>query len=173
MSDPSTLADRLGALEARVAKLEAPDAPAQPPAADATILDRLRSEAPESAGVAFAGSLALPGGRRVEWQMGHPAAGLLDADWSDIAPALAALGHPVRLRLLNAVLAGTHETAALAEVLADGTTGQLHHHLRELTATGWLRAERRGRYEIPADRVVPLLVAIAAAGGPETGQARK
>ena len=170
MEDPSTLADRLAALEARVAKLETPDASALRPAADATVLDRLRAEAPEGGGVAFAGSLALRGGRQVEWQMGHPAAGLLDADWSDIAPALAALGHPVRLRLLNAVLAGTHETAALAETLGDGTTGQLHHHLRELTATGWLRAERRGRYEVPADRVVPLLVAVAAAGGPQTGQ---
>lgn len=173
MEDPSTLADWLAALEARVAQLETPDASAPRPAADATVLDRLRAEAPEGGGVAFAGSLARPGGRRVEWQMGHPAAGLLDADWSDIAPALAALGHPVRLRLLNAVLTGTHETAALAETLGDGTTGQLHHHLRELTATGWLRAERRGRYEVPADRVVPLLVAIAAAGGPETGQMRQ
>ena len=82
-----------------------------------------------------------------------PRPGLLTSDWHDIAPVLAALGHPVRLRLLNAVLAGTHETAALAETLGDGTTGQLHHHLRELTATGWLRAERRGRYDVPADRV--------------------
>lgn len=170
MKNPSTLADRLAALEARVAKLEAPDASAQRLGADANVLDRLRAEAPEGGGVAFAGSLALPGGRRVEWQMGHPAAGLLDTDWSDIAPALSALGHPVRLRLLNAVLAGTQETAALAETLGDGTTGQLHHHLRELTATGWLRAERRGHYDVPADRVVPLLVAIAAAGGPQTGQ---
>lgn len=167
---PSNLADRVAALEARVERLEVPDAPAGRPAADATVLDRLRAEAPEGGGVAFAGSLALPGERRVEWQMGHPATGLLVSDWSDIAPALAALGHPVRLRLLNAVLAGTQETAALAETLGDGTTGQLHHHLRELTAAGWLRAERRGRYDIPADRVVPLLVAIAAAGGPETGR---
>ncbi|ROU04096.1 ArsR/SmtB family transcription factor [Histidinibacterium lentulum] len=173
MDDPSGLADRIAALEARVAKLETPDALSPRLAADATVLDWLRTEAPEGGGVAFAGTLALPGGRRVEWQMGHPASGLLEADWRDIAPALAALGHPVRLLLLNAVLAGTQETAALAEILGDGTTGQLHHHLRELTAAGWLRAERRGRYDIPADRVVPLLVAIAAAGGPQTGQVRQ
>lgn len=170
MKDQSDLANRLAALEARVERLEAPASPAHRMGDDATVLDRVRAEAPAGGGVAFAGSLALPGNRRVEWEMGHPATGLLAADWSDIAPALAALGHPVRLRLLNAVLAGTHETAALAETLGDGTTGQLHHHLRELTATGWLRAERRGRYEVPADRVVPLLVAIAAAGGPQTGQ---
>ena len=170
MDDQSELADRLAALEARVARLEVPRSDTTRSTADATVLDRLRAEAPEGGGVAFAGSLALPGGRRVEWQMGHPATGLLTSDWHDIAPVLAALGHPVRLRLLNAVLAGTHETAALAETLGDGSTGQLHHHLRELTATGWLRAERRGRYDVPADRVVPLLVAVAAASGPQTGQ---
>lgn len=165
METSTDLVERLAALEARVGRLEAPR-----PVTGETVLDRLRTEAPEGSGVAFAGSLALPGGRRVEWQMGHPASGLLDADWSDIAPALAALGHPVRLRLLNAVLAGTRETAALVRTLGDGTTGQLHHHLRELTATGWLRAERRGCYDVPADRVVPLLVAIAGAGGPQTGR---
>jgi DNA-binding transcriptional ArsR family regulator len=171
MIEDQDLAHRLQALEARVDTLEASSSaprPGGPP-----VLDLLRAEAPEGGGVAFAGSLALPGHRRVEWQMGHPAAGLMDADWSDTAPALAALGHPVRLRLLNAVLSGTQDTAALAGTLGDGTTGQLHHHLRELTATGWLRAERRGRYEVPADRVVPLLVAVAAAGGPETGQDRR
>lgn len=170
MDDPSDLAERLSALEARVEQLEVPRSDATRPGVKATVLDRLRAEAPDGGGVAFAGSLELPGDRRVEWQMGHPATGLLASDWSDIAPALAALGHPVRLHLLQAVLTGTRETAALAETLGDGTTGQLHHHLRELTATGWLRAERRGRYDIPADRVVPLLVAIAAAGGPDTGQ---
>jgi len=170
MDDQSELADRLAALEARVARLEVPRSDTTRSTADATVLDRLRAESPEGGGVAFAGSLELPGGRRVEWQMGHPAAGVLGADWGEIAPALAALGHPVRLGLLQAVLSGTRATAALADTLGDGTTGQLHHHLRELTATGWLRAERRGRYDIPADRVVPLLVAIAAAGGPDTGQ---
>lgn len=172
MTELPELAQRLDAIEARLIRLETP-AGAMGRSDGAAALDRLRAEAPEGGGVAFAGSLALSGGRRVEWQMGHPATGLLGADWSDIAPALAALGHPVRLRLLNAVLAGTHETAALAATLGDGTPGQLHHHLRELTATGWLRAERRGRYDIPADRIVPLLVAIAAAGGPRTGQERE
>jgi len=170
MGDHPDLAERLAALEARVQRLEGARSGAIRPGPDATVLDRLRAESPEGGGVAFAGSLELPGGRRVEWQMGHPAAGVLGADWGEIAPALAALGHPVRLGLLQAVLSGTRATAALADTLGDGTTGQLHHHLRELTATGWLRAERRGRYDIPADRVVPLLVAIAAAGGPDTGQ---
>ena len=170
MGELADLTERLAALEARVERLEAPSPEARPAAPDATVLDRLRAEAPDGGGVAFAGSLDLPGGRRIEWQMGHPAGGMLGADWGEIAPALAALGHPVRLGLLQAVLSGTRETAALAATLGSGTTGQLHHHLRELTATGWLRAERRDRYDVPADRVVPLLVAIAAAGGPDAGR---
>jgi hypothetical protein len=79
-------------------------------------------------------------------------------------------GDPVRLVLLRAVLSGTRKTAALAATLGDGTAAHLHYRLRELTATGRPRAERPGRYDVPADRVVPLLVAIAAAGKPDTGQ---
>ena len=160
MPDSPNLTDRVAALEAAVARLQSMANP----------LETLRADAPAGGGIRFGGSVDLPGPACVDWSMGHPARGLLAADWSDIAPALAALGHPVRLHLLQAVLNGTRGTAALAGTLGEGTTGQLHHHLRELTATGWLRSERRGRYTVPADRVVPLLVAVAAAGGPQTGQ---
>ena len=77
MRKHSALAERLAALEARIDVLEAAHASARGPSADAAMLDSLRSEAPEGGGVAFAGSVELPGGRRIEWQMGHPAAGLL------------------------------------------------------------------------------------------------
>ena len=42
-------------------------------------------------------------------------------------------------------------------------THQLHHHLRQLVAAGWLASTRRGHYEVPAARVVPLLVTVLAA----------
>ena len=44
-----------------------------------------------------------------------------------------------------------------------GTTGQLHHHLRQLKAAGWLHQTGRGTYEVPARRVVPLLTMIQGA----------
>ncbi|WP_372425772.1 ArsR/SmtB family transcription factor [Salinarimonas chemoclinalis] len=161
MPDDEGLAARVAALEAAFTRLRGgSDGP----------LAALREESPEGGAVRFEGSVDLPGSSRVDWRMSHPARGLLAADWSDVAPALAALGHPVRLHLLRAVLDGTCETATLSRTLGEGTTGQLHHHLRELTATGWLRSERRGRYAVPPDRVVPLLVAVAAAGGPATGR---
>ena len=77
------------------------------------------------------------------------------------AARLAALGHPVRLRLLLAVLRGATGTAELAEVPGIGTSGRIYHHIRTLTAAGWLRASGRGQVQVPADRVVPLLVALA------------
>ncbi len=46
------------------------------------------------------------------------------------------------------------------------TTGQIYHHLRLLTAAGWLHTTGRGRYEVPGTRVVPLLVVLTAAARP-------
>lgn len=104
------------------------------------------------------GSLNLPTGEPVEWQLGAATADLLETDWSDTAAALGALGHPVRLELLRAVLAGVRSTAELAETT--GSTGQLHHHLKQLVSTGWLAQRGRGAYEVPPARVVPLLVIV-------------
>ena len=39
----------------------------------------------------------------------------------------------------------------------------IYHHLRTLTAAGWLQSTGRGRYEVPVVRIVPLLVLILAA----------
>jgi hypothetical protein len=69
----------------------------------------------------------------------------------------------VRLRLLRRVLGGARSTAELADDKELGTTGQLYHHLRQLAATGWLRSTGRGRYAVPGERVVPLLVILTAA----------
>lgn len=187
------LADRLRRLESRVAALEAvaPSATGSP-AAEGTrgavgtagtaaapadtdpqsgldpdtfwALHGLRSRLGRPGGVLFTGSVSLSGNRNYEWQQGFGLDAVLDADWSEVSDALAALAHPVRLALLRAVLQGVGTAADLAEVEGLGTTGQLYHHLRQLVAAGWLRSPGRGRYEVPAGRVVPLLVLVAAAG---------
>lgn len=130
-------------------------------------LDGLRARRPAhpvtvDGSVMLLGSVTLPDGTPVEWQQEAGTSGLLEVDWADRAAAFAALGHPVRVELLRHVLAGTHTTAALAEVESLGTTGQLHHHLRQLLTAGWLRQAGRGTYEVPAARVVPLLVCLTA-----------
>lgn len=114
--------------------------------------------------VMLVGSLTLPDGAPVAWQQSAGTAGLWETDWSDQAAAFSALGHPVRLELLRHILSGTHATAELAEIASLGTTGQLHHHLRQLVAAGWVKQTGRGNYEVPAARVVPLLVCLVGAG---------
>jgi len=114
--------------------------------------------------VLFTGSVSLSGDRAYVWQQGVNANQLLDADWDLAADVLGALGHPIRLKLIQAILNGASTTAEIGTLQGLGTTGQLYHHLRQLVAAGWLNSTGRGRYEVPADRVIPLLVAIAAAG---------
>ncbi|MFG2554550.1 ArsR/SmtB family transcription factor [Streptomyces sp. NPDC048581] len=114
-------------------------------------------------GVLFTGAVRLPTGERYEWQHGALTEGLLDDDWTESAESFAALGHPVRLRLLREVVGGRRTAAELAELDEVGTTGQIYHHLRQLTGAGWLHTTGRGRYEVPPGRVVPLLVALSTA----------
>jgi hypothetical protein len=120
-----------------------------------------RTDDPAGA-VLLTGSVELQPGAQYLWQEGATTSSLLTSDWSELVPALDALAHPVRLQLLQLVLNGTDRTADLGEADGLGTSGQLHHHLRQLVAAGWLRSAGRGRYEIPGPRVVPLLVVLTA-----------
>lgn len=77
-------------------------------------------------------------------------------DWSDVAPALAALGSPIRLTLLREIVRGHTTVNALSQVEGLGTSGQIYHHLRHLTAEGWLHTPTRGTFAIPPDRATAL-----------------
>ena len=173
--DPAELAERLAGLEDRVRRLERGPVRPPAPAASATgepvglrdrfwALEGLKERLPAGDGaVVFTGVVPTPGGW-YEWQWGASSGELLEADWSQRSAGLAALGHPVRLGLLRQVLSGAGTVAELQERAALGTSGQLYHHLRQLVNAGWLRSAARGRYAVPPDRVVPLLVVLAAAG---------
>jgi len=78
---------------------------------------------------------------------------------------LAALAHPLRLEILRRLLLGARTLGELQEIEGTGTSGQVHHHLRELRGAGLVVSQRRNDYAIPAERVVPLLVIVAAALG--------
>ena len=163
----SGLERRLAALEAAVAQLQGSPNDAAPAMAlmpeDAErfwLLQELRRRHPAGA-IAFAGTASVGKGE-VAWQWGVESDRLLEQDWEGAAPALDALSHPVRLRLLQRVLNGVTTTAELSEDAALGTTGQLHHHLRALVAAGWLQSIGRGQWAVTPQRVVPLLVVIAA-----------
>jgi DNA-binding transcriptional ArsR family regulator len=124
------------------------------------LLQELRNRYPAAA-VIFGGAADTAHGP-VAWQWGVSTQRLKEQDWEPAAGVLDALSHPIRLRLLQQVLNGTATTAELAEDETLGTTGQLHHHLRALVAAGWLTSTGRGRWSIPAPRVIPLLVVVAA-----------
>ncbi|OON75614.1 ArsR/SmtB family transcription factor [Streptomyces tsukubensis] len=171
------LEKRVVALERRLAVLEGANGPLPgevaghrehpEPVRDFWALDSLKElyaqAGVEGGGVLCTGAVRLADEERYEWQYGLSTEAVLDTDWSETAEVFAALGHPVRLRLLREILGGRHTAAALAEIDELGTTGQIYHHLRQLSAAGWLHTPGRGRYEVPAPRVVPLLVVLTAA----------
>lgn len=135
-----------------------------------------RTASLEPGAVLFTGSVTVAAGP-VQWQYaraaddllsigeataaGDPAAESPDT-LSTTAARLAAIGSPVRLRLLLAVANGTTTLVELGVLDGIGTTGQVYHHVRVLTAAGWLQSAGRGRVAIPPTRIVPLLVAVAA-----------
>lgn len=82
--------------------------------------------------------------------------------WAELAGGLAALGNPVRLTLLREIVRGRATVSALSEVEGLGTSGQIYHHLRQLTAEGWLHTPTRGTFAVPPARVVALLAILEA-----------
>ena len=157
---------------ANAADEPAPQAPTTPPARVDTAdvfwaLNALKAMAPPPGAVLYTGSVGLPGGGVADWQYALTTDDLLARDWSRPASssALAALGHPVRLRLLQAIATGTVAVSELAALEGVGTTGQVYHHVNQLINAGWVQSTARGHYGIPAERVVPLLVVVLAAGG--------
>jgi hypothetical protein len=174
------LRDRVDALERAVGLAISPDTPertAAVPTRAATApatstddvfwaLNALKSWAPPPGAVLYTGSVTLPAGGVADWQYALTTDDLLARDWSRPASvsALAALGHPVRLRLLQAIITGTVAVSELAALEGVGTTGQVYHHVNQLIAAGWVYSPSRGHYGIPPERVVPLLTVILAGG---------
>ncbi|WP_037346137.1 helix-turn-helix domain-containing protein [Sciscionella sediminilitoris] len=165
MSGREGTAARLAALEERVARIEA--ATGQLGEDTFWALNGLLERGAQDSGqVLFTGATALPNGEHYRWQQGAPTDWLLGIDWSELSGSFAALGHPVRMLLVQKILAGTRTAAELAELAELGTTGQLYHHLKQLVAAGWLETTGRGRYAVPGARVIPLLVVVATAALP-------
>jgi hypothetical protein len=171
-----TVLARIKALEARVEALESNPKSTEKSAGNSATaqdqfwaLDRIARDHPEGA-VVFAGQVKLPTGEQYAWQQTELTDAQFKANWDEAAPMLAALGHPVRLALLRAVLHGNHSTADLQANPEFAAAGKLYHHLRELQAANWLALEGRGRYIVPAQRIVPLLVILQATGRIDTSE---
>lgn len=150
----------MAALESARARVEPVDAPSDSPL---WALEGLQERVEDPGAVLLVGDVELPDGRRAQWQLGGGTEDLLGSDWAEGSDALAALGHPVRLRLLQQVLSGVSTVHELMDTDGVGTSGQVYHHLRQLVGAGWLRAAGGGRYEVPVARVVPLLALVLGA----------
>ncbi|WP_420112028.1 ArsR/SmtB family transcription factor [Pseudactinotalea sp.] len=177
-SEKTDVETRLTGLEERLARLEAStldrtddnaERAGEPPTdttAPLWIVDGIRATRAAddltNGAVHLAGSLTLPDGTPVNWQQGAALDDLLTSSWAPAVQRLAALAHPVRLAILRHLLNGHETTAELAEVEDMGTAGQLHHHLRQLVAAGWVTQRGRGRYTVLPARVVPLLTIVEA-----------
>lgn len=153
----------MAALEAAVGASSSSESPAASQIASSgfDLLETFERSAP-AGGAAIVGS-ASQGEGTVRWQYTLSAPTLRDTDWSQWAGTIAALGSPVRLHLLQLIDSGVDSSSELAARDDLGTTGQVQHHLRALVAAGWLESFARGRYRIPAPRLVPLLAVLVAA----------
>lgn len=89
---------------------------------------------------------------------------LLRFDSERAAKILAALGHKQRLDILRSLLLRPQTGSALVEQLQMGTTGQLYHHVKAMAGADLLRqGERGGTYAVQPQRMLPLLLLLAAA----------
>lgn len=171
-----TIDGRLRALEERVAALE--DGATRPSATERSgpggdvagapedpywALTGLRARLDPGRGAVLWTGMTETGAGPVSWQMSRSTEELLDPEDSELSAAsLAALGHPVRIDLALAAVRGTGKLTELAEELGLASTGQLYHHIKALTAAGWLRSGARGYVTVPPERVIPLLVILGA-----------
>ncbi|MCE6997744.1 helix-turn-helix domain-containing protein [Saccharothrix sp. S26] len=144
------LVQRLAELEQRVAALEGDEREALP--------------LPEGGGAFGYGGQVSVGDGRASWRIDVTPERALSLPDRPRIEVLAALAHPVRVQLVRTLLArGGQPATALQEAAGLGSTGQLYHHLKALTASGVVEQDKRGSYRLRQAATVPVLVLLTAA----------
>src|SRR5580704_5886660 len=92
---------------------------------------------------------------------------LADGDAEELARAFAALGDPVRLRLLNLLGAAPEGEVCICNLVEPIGKSQptISHHMKLLVDAGLVHGERRGKwvwYSLDRDRLAALRVALDA-----------
>jgi DNA-binding transcriptional ArsR family regulator len=166
----SELAAALAALAERVAALEqGPSAEKASRLAVADLVPALRDLLEDGGGSSAASGFVVYAGvgsrsdGEVALQVGRRWEDVLGVDRGRGERALAALGSPARLDIVEALVSGPLSRQDLQARLDRATAGQLNHHLRELLAAGILEQPSRGVYEVPQSRVVPILTLLSCA----------
>ena len=157
---------RLAALEGRVTAAEG-DRMAPVTGVDVALLERLQTRTDFegdgiSGGVIYAGALRLKG-RPAVWQVERSGAELATVEPDRVAAVLGALGHPLRVAIVQALLEGPHTGPELSERLGVTSTGKLYHHLAQLLGAAVIVQPRRSSYAVSGARIVPLLALFSAA----------
>ncbi len=174
----SSLLERLGALEGRVAALESQasssggTSPLTRTTGEYWVVDgveasRAQSSAqaetdnePDNGALVFGGSLRISG-REYAYQWQRETDYLLGHEWDEYTERIVAIAHPIRGAILRRLLTKPASVAELVEEGIVSSTGTGYHHLRALQDAGWV-AKLNGHFEVRPARVVPLLTIIAA-----------
>ena len=92
------------------------------------------------------------------------AAPLADAEATELAKVFAALGDPVRLRLLSLVASGGEVCSCDLEAPLGKSQPTISHHTKALADAGLLSGEKRGRWmmwRVVPERLEALRAALA------------
>ena len=88
---------------------------------------------------------------------------LPDADARELAKAFAALGDPVRLRLLSLIAAAGESCSCDLEAPLGRSQPTISHHTKALADAGLIVGEKRGRWtwwRIAPDRIAAICAAL-------------
>lgn len=159
--DVSSIEERLGDLEARVAALEG--GRAGPGDEGGGAGGGTGGGAGGDTGSLVYGGEARLGGSTWAWQVVRSPGWLVERPTGPLAAVLAAAGHPARLRILQLLVVGPRPIAELQSELGLASQGRLYHHLKTLTSAGLVEQPERGVYRVPPKAVFPVLALAAAA----------
>ena len=165
-----TDAERLERLEALVEQLQQriETLEADQEATDFSVLQRLqqrRGDQFEHAGlrgsVLYAGAVSGEN-KRLIWQAERGFPRLVNIENPAAVRILAALGHPIRLEIVQMLLEASATSQDFQARLDSSSTGQLYHHLKELRAAGIVAQASRGEYHLVPQTIIPVLAILAA-----------
>ncbi len=131
---------------------------------EAATLDRKSDEESRVTIISYSGTITMDEGRGRWKPASKTLREVLAPDSGSLANILSSLGHKQRIEIIKSLLQEPKNAAELVKELGMGTTGQLYHHMKPLLHAGIIeQKERGGSYSISANKILPILLQLAAA----------
>jgi DNA gyrase subunit B len=131
---------------------------------EADTLEHKSEEESRFTSISYSGTITSLEGRGRWKPASKTFAEVLKPDSGSLANILSSLGHKQRIEMIKSLLQKPKNAAELVKELGMGTTGQLYHHMKPLLHAGIIeQKERGGSYSIAADKILPILLQLAAA----------